>query len=829
MSGGDHRRFVPWSRRSGLRALSLVVSFVVGVLAHCAAAAPFDLAGPDLQVSVTRAGRTLPIAEVPNLAVGDEIAITPKPPPGEPVRYLLVATFLRGATNPPPESWFAWTAAWKPKASLRVVVPAGAEQALIFLAPQTGGGFRTLRSAVRARPGAFVRAAQELGQASLDRSRLDLFTAQAARINQADPGRLETASRLLARSLGIRIDQACLTKVTVTQASCLTQDRDALVLDDSSRASPLLSLASGYSAELVRELSSTPWAGSGNYSPYVASLFDILHLFDASRTAQYQYIPALSLLAGERLSLLLNAPPSFRNPQSVLVAALPPVSSEEPPKLHPIEPAAAYCAVRPDLVLPMDGAPLVFSTSYAHDLRVRLIGKSGVLELPARANPERGGILVDASAAAGQPALASEGQLIGGWGFAAFEGPRLQFDAPKPQAWSAGGARPSLVVGQESTLQLVGGVTVCIENIRLQSPSGAETPLAWSASGPNEMTIHLPPKPAGGGDFKLMIRTFGVKAVEVVPLGVYSRPSQVANLIFHMGDRSALLIGERLDEVQDVLLEGERFAPAPGGANSEVRLELAAANPQGLERLSAGDVISGRARLKDGRSVPFRTTVAPARPQVAVISRNLQAEGAGEGLPIRLGGLDAMPRRSTLTFAVRAQSPMIFTGRETLQVETSNGAFAAELTAADGLMLQDPQVAVASLDLQRKFVGSAFGPLQFRFVKDDIASDWQPLGVLVRLPQISGVACPAEREGTCALRGSKLFLIAAVAASPTLEEAVAVPDGFAGDSLKVPRPRSGRLYLRLRDNPTAVDILMLPQTAKASRAGKSPALEPAAR
>jgi len=811
------------------RVLALGLAILFAVLVQGAAAAPFDLAGPTLEISVTRAGRTLPIAEVPNLAAGDELVITPQPPPGEGARYLLVAGFLRGATNPPPESWFSRTAAWKTKAVLKVTVPHGAEEALVFLAPETGGDFRTLVSAVRARPGAFVRAAQELDQASLDRSRLDAFTAEVARINQADPSRLQAASPLLARSLGIRIDQACLKKVTETQASCLTQDRDSLVLDDSSRVSVLQSLAGGYSAELVRELSSTPWAGSGNYSPYVASLFDILHLFDAARTAQYQYIPALNVLDGDRLSLRLNAPPSFRNPKSVLVAALPPVAAEEPPRLHPAEPAAVYCAGRPDLVLPMDGAPVVFSTSHAHDLRVRLTGGSGVLELPARAEPARGGIVVDASGAAGRRDLAPEGQLIGGWGFGALEGPRLKFAAPKSQAWSAkGGARPSLVVGQESTLQLVGEATACIESVRLQSPSGGETPLTWNASGPKELTVQLPPKPAGGGDYTLLVRAFGLKAADVVPLGVYSRPSKILSMTFHVGDRSGLLVGERLDQVQDVVLEGARFEPA-AGAGSETQLELAAAEPLGLERLSAGDVVSGQARLKDGRTVPFRTTVAPARPRVVVISRNLQAEGGGGGLPLRLGDADAVPRRSKLTFAVRAQAPTAFTGRETLQIMTANGAFSTELSAADGLMLQDPQVAVARLDLQERFVASAFGALRFRVVKDDVASDWQPLGVLVRLPRISGVACPAAREGTCELSGSDLFLIAAVAASPTFETAVAVPDGFAGDSLRVPRPRSGRLYLKLRDTPMAVDTLVVAPAAKARRIGKALALEPRAR
>jgi len=809
------------ARRSRL-VLPLVLVLTAPALAARAAPAPFDLAGPRLAISVTRAGKTLPIAKVPSLAAGDEIAIRPDLPAGESVHYLLVTAFLRGATNPPPESWFFRTAAWKSKAVLRVTVPQGAEKALIFLAPQTGGDFRTVMGAVRARPGAFLRAAQELGQASLDRSRVDAFTAEVTRINRTDPTRLQKASPLLARALGVKLDQDCLSKVAEAQASCLTQDRDALVLNDAPQTSKLESLASGYSADIVRDLSVTAWAGSGNFSPYVASLFDIVHLLNASRTAQYQYLPALTVTAGERLSLLLNAPPSFGNPQSVLLAALPPIAPEAPPRLRPVDPAAAFCAARPDLVLAVDGAPLVFSTGYAHDLTVRLSGKSGALDLPARADADSGGIAVDASPALGRQDLGREAVLAGGWGFASFEGPSFRIVAPRPQSWSAtAGDRPSLVAGQESTLQLVGDETACIESVRLQGPSGPETPLSWTATAENQLTIHLPPKPAGAGDFKLVIHAYGLKSADVVPLGLYSRPSRIAGFAFHAGDHTGLLTGERLDEVQDVVLEGARFTPAPEPANSDTQLELAAADTdaQALQRFSAGDAVGGQAQLKDGRTISFRTTIEPARPQLSVISRNLQVEAPGGGLPIRLGGKDDVPRHAKLTFAVRTGPSTTFTGRESLEVGTANGAFTAELSAADGLMLQDPQVAVASIDLQKRFGDSAFGPLQFRIVKDGVASDWQPLGVLVRLPQISAVVCSTGHNASCALKGANLFLIAAVAGAPGFDKPVAVPDGFAGDTLTVPHPRAGKLYLKLRDDPTAVDTLVTsPQTEPAQGA-----------
>src|ERR1700753_3273962 len=74
--------------------------------------ARFDLAGPKIDVHVTRSGKTLPIAQVPNLQPGDKIWLRADLPPTQSVHYLLVAAFLRGTTNPPPEDWFFRIGAW---------------------------------------------------------------------------------------------------------------------------------------------------------------------------------------------------------------------------------------------------------------------------------------------------------------------------------------------------------------------------------------------------------------------------------------------------------------------------------------------------------------------------------------------------------------------------------------------------------------------------------------------------------------------------------------------------------------------------------------------
>jgi hypothetical protein len=80
-------------------------------------------------------------------------------------------------------------------------VPEEAQQALIFLVPETGGDFHTLRNAVRGRPGIFVRASQDLQAASWDRMRLDAYLSEVKITSQTDPKSLKGHAEVAARSL----------------------------------------------------------------------------------------------------------------------------------------------------------------------------------------------------------------------------------------------------------------------------------------------------------------------------------------------------------------------------------------------------------------------------------------------------------------------------------------------------------------------------------------------------------------------------------------------------------------------------------------------------
>src|ERR1022692_1716468 len=121
-----------WMRRVGLIALATAVA----ATPVRAADARFDLIGPKVEVRVTRAGVTLPIASVPNLQPGDRLWLHPDLPPTQSVHYLLIAAFLRGTTNPPPDNWFTRIETWDRKVreeGITITVPAEAQQAILFL------------------------------------------------------------------------------------------------------------------------------------------------------------------------------------------------------------------------------------------------------------------------------------------------------------------------------------------------------------------------------------------------------------------------------------------------------------------------------------------------------------------------------------------------------------------------------------------------------------------------------------------------------------------------------------------------------------------------
>jgi hypothetical protein len=798
--------------QSGIRLLVLVLAMTAAVAAR-AGPAPFDLAGPILEVKIIRGAITLPISQVPNLAAGDSIWIRADLPPTQSSHYLMVTAFLSGSTNPPPANWFLPCKTWTNpcgRDGLTVTIPQGAQQVLVFLAPETGGDFRTLIGAVRGSPGTFVRTSQDLNQAALDRSRLERYLSSVRTLNDADPSKLKAAAPILARSLAIKVDEKCLDRIPALQAPCLMQGQESLILNDGHSTSIVEALTSGPGSDLAMEASYTPQLSYGYYSPYIASVLDIARILDSFHTAQYQYIPALGSLQGDTISLTLNTAPSFHNPKSVLVAALPAVEQPQLPPLHAVDPKEIYCARRTTLVLPVEGAPLVFSTDYAHDISMRLAGADGkTIDLPAVADALQGGYVVDTaglrSAELGDSVQAT---LRGRWGFESYDGPSFRLINAHAVAWvPAAGDAGALIVGRQDTVHFRADSVSCIDGIMLKDPAGKELKTEWKPVKPDEVEVKLPLQEAQPGAMTLMVSQYGLSEPQPIPIHTFSEPGRFESFSIHAGDTQGILKGSRLDEVASLSIGNLVFLPGElTNRQGSDNLPMLAQDAQAVAAVRVERAVAAKVTLKDGRVFPLMASIDAPRPRVLLIGKNVQPSPSIDSSNIQLADSGELPQDATLIFSLRTLSPAAFSHDDSIEVATTDPSYTVTLNLSNGGMtLENSQVALATLSPAKAFGSSAFGALQYRVNAKGVTGDWQPLATLVRLPVLKELKCPAAPELACKLSGTSLFLIDSLSSDAQFTHPVQVPDGFLGSALPVPHPANGPYYVRLRDNPNVIN------------------------
>ncbi|WP_445192274.1 hypothetical protein ACT009_17225 [Sphingomonas sp. Tas61C01] len=772
-----------------------------------AAPSPFDLVGPRLDVAVTRNGTTLPIDWVPNLAEGDLISIQLDQPPSGDERFRMVATFLRGAVARPPNGWFHDTVSGTRKGGkLSLVVPKGAQQLALFVLPEKGGGANAIASAVRKQPGAFVRAVQELNQASLDRARLDTYLDTLLKVERDDPGSVGGASQVLTRSLAIKLKAECLQQPAELQAACLTGDRETLLFADT-HSSALADTLTGTPTDLAFQLSATPQAGYGSYSSYIGVVRDLFRLFGAFQSTQLQFVPALAKLGDGRVTLLLNTPLSFGKPASVMVIGLPAIEAPKPPPLRRPDDAQTRCGMA-GAVLPVEGAPLVYATRYAHNVVVRAVRTDGTtLDLPAHADPRRGGYVLDRGLPTDGVGPLVEARLHGDWGFSSFAGPHFDLSNPQLNKWQAA-SNESLVIGRTNSLTLAGAGEGCIARIEMQAGGAAPRTLDWKPAGPGRIAVDVPLEKAAPGPVTLTITSAAQAVPASVTLPALQELGRVDGLLVASGDEEAVLIGSRLDQVRAVTLGDVALRPADlTRADGTDRLRLLAADPAALASLTAGSRLVADVGFTGNRHKTVTATVAQRPATPTLLHRSVASPVRPGAIGIELRPDDVFAQDARVTFAFRLDPSAPLDGRETVEVATTDGTASASLTSGKGYDLQDATTGIATL-VPGELLGSlARGPLRFRIVKDGVASRWAAVGSAVRLPAIRAAVCATADR--CTITGDRLFLIRAVATDERFATAQPIADGFTATTIDLPRPPAApaRLYLRMRDAPDAVGII----------------------
>ncbi len=530
-----------------LRRLPLFLLLLIPIPPVARGQARFDLTGPKIDVHVTRRGISLPISSVPNLQPGDQLWLHPDLPPSQSVHYLLIVAFLRGTTNPPPDTWFTRVETWQKRVveeGVIVTVPPEAQQALLFLAPETGGDFSTLRSAVKGRPGIFVRASQDLTEAGFEQARTDKYLEEMKKVPAGENAALLEHSNLLARTLNLKPNPECFKRPVDQQYTCLTQTGTQTLLDDGHAESIVSALSNGPGSDFINQASYTQLAGAGTYSAYVGAIVDFVRIVNSLHTAKYQYIPAIAEPENDALNLRLNTPPSFNNPKSVIVISLPAVAPAALPPLRPVDARQISCLLDPSVAIPVEGAPLVFSTTFVHDLRLHLDMPGGPkqTDLPLIPDAFVGGLTLGPklperhelplnppapvpvalpgetakantpSAPVSKPAAPTlPGQPIratiqGMWGFDPFTGPTVTVQQQPGSDWrivnspsTPGDAPVTLIAGQPNHLELLSTGTACVQSITLE-PSEAKVEWKLEGSRPSAFLFAAKstPSPATG-------------------------------------------------------------------------------------------------------------------------------------------------------------------------------------------------------------------------------------------------------------------------------------------------------------------------------------------
>jgi hypothetical protein len=791
--------------------------------------ARFDLEGPKIDIRVTRGNATLPIGEVPNLQPGDKIWVKADLPASQSNHLLLIVAFLRGTTNEPPDNWFTKIETWDKKTAegTAVTVPAEAEQAILFVAPETGGDFNTLRSAVKGRPGLFIRADADLNEASFEQQRIERYLSAMKTVPQNDEKAIQERSAKLASTLNLKPNADCFKRPVEQQVNCLTQSSAPVLLDDGHGQSIAEAVSTGPSSDFINAASYTQPAGAGLYSAYVGAVVDLVHLVSMMRTAVYQYIPAISFPQDSTLNLKLNTPPSFNKPKSVIVIGLPAIQKAMPPPLRPHDPNQVACLLQPKMTLLLEGAPLVFSTNFAHDLILHLNRTGALVELPLTPEAFEGGLTVTNEkprellhiAGNPQPARADvkigtgsdltiTGTVHGYWGFDAFEGLTLTLQQVDGKEWKIVSDTP-LFAGQDNHLTLKGSGAACVQHIALTNKENKDVDVTFKPDPGKDvkdtLDLDISLKKVQPGGYSLAIQQYGDSHPENVSLTAYTGDVHLDGLKIHQGDNTAIITGEGLKEVVSAQIDNQTFMPADSGNDDRtVHLNAKAA-------VSPGDGKDATVKLKDGRTMTVKISAQAQRPSLILLSFNDKPVQLNGALSVTLGAKDDLSLNGKLTFVVQTKD--VFPRKQTIEVATVGGSVHTSLSLAENnLVLQDEHTAIATLDPLKAFGQSAFGRLQMRPVAEDgTPGDWTPLGILVRTPQITAIHCTTVDAPTCTIDGSGLFLVRSFSAGKDFAKPTEVPTGFAESTFIVPMPADGTtLYLKLRDDPDAVAAITLP-------------------
>jgi len=275
----------------------------------------------------------------------------------------------------------------------------------------------------------------------------------------------------------------------------------------------------------------------------------------------------------------------------------------------------------------------------------------------------------------------------------------------------------------------------------------------------------------------MAVKQYGSDRSDEVELHSYAEAAHLDKLRINAGDFQGTLAGTRLDQVAAVELSGVHFAPAEltrVDTKDELRLTT---DVNHVSSLHAGDKVTARASLKDGRTLNLEATIEEPRPKLLCFNKSIQPGPSVS--EIQLGNQDELPQDGKLVFFLKSEIPDTFSRTQKIEVGTADGAYDVSLSLNDGsLLAQDAHTVVATLDPLKSFGPAAFGPLRFRVSTATPTGDWAAARNVGAIPGITGGALSYEPDKQCVLSGTNLFLISFRRIGSGIKHSVPVPGRF---------------------------------------------------
>lgn len=427
--------------------------------------------------------------------------------------------------------------------------------------------------------------------------------------------------------------------------------------------------------------------------------------------------------------------------------------------------------------------------------------------------------------------MALESEVVGRRGFNEIRSPKFNVPIPIGGSWEiTGDSKKNFAAGGRRVVTLRNelGNCRCLQTV-VYKPSfggefvfdanGKENALLYSEDG-KEVSFEIDTRYFEPGTGQLELRQAGGEATNL-NINLHPEPATVTELRIARGDRSATIIGERLEQVKYVLINGKK-AVAEGGTlfQNSARIGNSYAVTERtvvFEEMNAGQKypITLELGLDEGRIVKVEKqfNFSPARPNV-VANQAREVEGIAIEtktkrqaifstlpiLPIDATSITVNLQNALTDHDFKAENISVETRIENTQVN-SGDLPKANVEVLDWKTLKitfaiDPKI--------QQFIGGK--RLQFR-LRDKARgdSDWFTVNkTFVRTPMLKSLNCTAKDK--CMLKGTGLEYISEISSDGgvTWQQQTAMDIKQSADGMQeitVPAANINTIKFRLRDLP----------------------------